>query len=295
MNGGTVLVVGDVMTDIIAAPEGPIVPGSDRRATIRSRPGGSGANQAVWLAAQGAPVRFAARVGYADLAFYENYFRGRGVIPWLASDRELPSGVLVTLLAPDGERSFLTDRGANLNLDPIDLPDELLIGTSLLLVSGYSLFEERPRLAVLDLMDRARANGLTIAVDPASTGFLAELGAETFLSWTGGADLVFANRDEAALLAGCTDPDEQMRSLSMFFGTVLLKCGAEGALLGGKDGIRHRLIAPSVAVVDTTGAGDAFAAGYIAAWLKGADEASALSAAVEAGSSAVVRIGGQPE
>ena len=61
--GGKVLVVGDVMTDIIVKPEGPLNRGSDRRAAIRSRPGGSGANQAVWLGAMGADVRFVARVG----------------------------------------------------------------------------------------------------------------------------------------------------------------------------------------------------------------------------------------
>src|SRR5690606_9956717 len=118
-----VLVVGDVMTDIIVVPEGAIVPGSDRRASIRNRPGGSGANQAVWLAAAGAPVVFAARVGMTERGMYENYFRGLGVVPVLAGDKDLPSGVLVTLLDPSGERSFLTDRGANLNLAPDDLPE----------------------------------------------------------------------------------------------------------------------------------------------------------------------------
>src|SRR5690606_20275799 len=135
-----VLVVGDVMTDIIVRPEGPIVPGSDRRAQIRNRPGGSGANQAVWLGAAGADVLFAARVGADERPIYENYFRGRGVVPVLAGDKDLPTGVLVTLLDPSGERSFLTDRGANLNLCAADLPESLLDGVGLVLVSGYSFF-----------------------------------------------------------------------------------------------------------------------------------------------------------
>ena len=135
-----VLVVGDVMTDIIVRPEGPIVLGSDRRAEIRNRPGGSGANQAVWLGAAGADVLFAARVGADERAMYENYFRGRGVVPALGGDKDLPTGVLVTIVDPSGERSFLTDRGANLNLGEDDLGESLLDGVGLVLVSGYSFF-----------------------------------------------------------------------------------------------------------------------------------------------------------
>jgi len=92
-----ILVVGDVMTDIIVKPDGPMVTGSDRTASIRNRPGGSGANQAVWLGAAGASVLFAARVGASERAMYENYFRGLNVVPVLAGDRALPSGVLVTI------------------------------------------------------------------------------------------------------------------------------------------------------------------------------------------------------
>ena len=148
---GKVLVVGDVMTDVIVVPEGPIVKGSDRRATVRSRPGGSGANQAVWLGAMGANVVFAARVGADDKPMYENYFRGLGVVPVLAGDRDLPSGVLVTIVDPDGERSFLTDRGANLNLSPADLEASLLDDIGMVMVSGYSFFAPGPRAAVQGL------------------------------------------------------------------------------------------------------------------------------------------------
>src|SRR6218665_1346637 len=163
-----VLVVGDVMTDVIVMPEGPIVKGSDRRATVRSRPGGSGANQAVWLGAIGAGVVFAARVGAEDKAMYENYFRGLGVVPVLAGDREQPSGVLVTIVDPDGERSFLTDRGANLNLAGDDLPAALLDDIGMFMVSGYSFFARGPRAAVQGLFAAAKARGIAIAVDPAS-------------------------------------------------------------------------------------------------------------------------------
>ena len=292
---GKVLVVGDVMTDVIVVPEGPLVKGSDRRATVRSRPGGSGANQAVWLGAVGAPVLFAARVGHADKSMYEAYFRGLGVVPVLAGDREQPSGVLVTIVDPDGERSFLTDRGANLDLCADDLPESLLDGVSLVLVSGYSFFAPVPRAAVQGLVAAARVRGIAVAVDPASVGFLLEVGASNFIGWTAGADWLFANESEAEALTGVTGHAAQMQALGAHYGTVIIKRGRLGAALGGRDGVRVELPAPSVAVVDTTGAGDAFAAGFIAAHLAGAPDHIALRRGIETGARAVQSIGGQPD
>lgn len=290
-----VLVVGDVMTDVIVVPEGPIVRGSDRRATVRSRPGGSGANQAVWLGAMGANVLFAARVGADDRSMYENYFRGRDVVAVLAGDADLPSGVLVTIVDPDGERSFLTDRGANLNLCAADLTPDLLDGVGLVLVSGYSLFAPGPRAAVQGLFAEARSRGIAIAIDPASVGFLREVGTENFLSWVTGADWIFANAEEAEALTGLSDLAAQVVALGAQFGRVVIKRGGAGAVLGDKNGIRLSLPAPVVTVRDTTGAGDAFAAGFMAAWLNGADEAGALAHAIAAGARAVQAIGGQPD
>ncbi|QYO76521.1 carbohydrate kinase family protein [Devosia salina] len=290
-----VLVVGDVMTDIIVRPEGPIVPGSDRRAEIRNRPGGSGANQAVWLGAAGADVLFAARVGAGERAMYENYFRGLGVVPALAGDRDLPSGVLVTILDPSGERSFLTDRGANLNLSVADLPESLLDGVGLVLVSGYSFFASGPRHAVQALLRAARRRGVPIAVDPASTGFLDEVGPQLFLDWVGQADWLFANEAEAELLTGEADFDAQMRVLGQQFSHVVIKRGRFGAALGGRDGVIQSHPAPLVKVVDTTGAGDAFAAGFVAALLRGEAHAACLEAGIASGARAVQAVGGQPQ
>ena len=98
-----VIVIGDVMTDVIVIPEGPMVRGSDRRAQIRSRPGGSGANQAVWFGSMGTRVSFVARVGAADKPHLEAYFKGFHVDPVLIADAVKPSGVLVTIIDPDGE------------------------------------------------------------------------------------------------------------------------------------------------------------------------------------------------
>ncbi|MCF1744803.1 carbohydrate kinase family protein [Paradevosia shaoguanensis] len=292
--GGKVLVVGDVMTDIIVKPEGPLNRGSDRRAAIRSRPGGSGANQAVWLGAMGADVRFVARVGAEDKAGLESYFRGFSVEAMLVADRKHPSGVLVTIVDPDGERSFLTDRGANLELCADDLPESLLDGVGLVVVSGYSFFAPGPRAAVRGLFALARSRGIKVAVDPASVGFLHEVGVGNFLDWTDGASILFANDAEALALSGYHDSVSQMAMLGQRFERVVIKRGALGAVIGTRDGISLDLPAPRVPVVDSTGAGDAFAAGFIAAQLRGADETACLKAGIAAGSEAVKVIGGQP-
>jgi sugar/nucleoside kinase (ribokinase family) len=291
---GRILVVGDVMTDVIVVPEGPIVKGSDRRATVRSRRGGSGANQAVWLGAMGAEVYFAARVGAADKAALESYFRERNVEPRLAADDREPSGVLVTIVDTDGERSFLTDRGANLHLCSADLPEHLLDDVRLVMVSGYSFFAPGPRGAVMDLFARARRRGIAVAIDPASVGFLVEVGPAQFLQWTAGADWIFSNESEAEALTGVVGFEAQARALGAHFGHVVIKRGAQGAALGGRDGVRLALPAERVRAIDSTGAGDAFAAGFLAAHVAGEDEQTALRKAIAAGARAVQMLGGQP-
>ncbi|MDR3474970.1 MAG: PfkB family carbohydrate kinase [Devosia sp.] len=292
---GRVLVVGDVITDVICKPEGPLVVGSDRRATIRSRPGGSGANQAVWLAAFGLEVRFAARVGVADLGTFGSQFSKLGVEPALVGDPDLPSGMIVTIVDPDGERSFLTDRGANVALCEADLPPSLLDGCQVLVVSGYSLFEPRPRRAVMGLIAAAVVRHVPVAVDPASVGFLEEVGPGNFLAWTRGATTIFANDSEALALTGGVSLAARMVALGATYPRVVIKCGALGAAMGNAAGIALSLPAPAVDVLDTTGAGDAFAAAFIAAELGGGSPEDCLSRAIAAGADAVLHLGGQPQ
>lgn len=290
-----VLVVGDVMDDIVVLAEGPVVIGSDRRASISRRAGGSGANQAVWLGSAGVKVTFCGRVGAADLDRWTAHFSGFGVEPLLSADAERPTGTLVNLVAPDGERSFLTDKGANAALEARDIADTALENKAVLLVSAYSLFEAKPRAALLPLMARANKVGLTVAIDPASTGFLREVGVDMFLDWTRGAALLIANEEEAALLSGTHDPSDQMALLGLSYGLVVIKRGARGAVVGDRDGMRLDLPAPTVPVRDTTGAGDAFAAGFVAAALAGETLDKALLAAITLGSGAVQFVGGQPQ
>jgi sugar/nucleoside kinase (ribokinase family) len=291
-----VLVVGDVMTDIVVRPEGPLALGSDRRATIRPLPGGAGANQAAWLAREGVSVVFAGRVGSADHQHQAQLLTDCGVDARLAVDDQLPTGTLVTLLSPDGERSFLTDRGANLRLRRADLPAALLDGVDLVHISGYSLFEPGPRAAVLDMLAEVRRRSVPFTVDPASYSFLQEVGCAQFRGWTRGARICFPNTDEAAVLASTRDLDTQLERLTRTYEIVVVKRGAEGAaaaVAGSPE--RWFVAAPAVDVADTSGAGDAFFGGFLAAHLRGEPIEACLRRGVAAGSHAVTTLGARPD
>ncbi len=288
-----VLVVGDVMTDVVVKPEEPLAVGADTRAAIRVLPGGSGANQACWLAREGIETRFAGRVGAADRSREKLLLAEHGVDARLAADESLPTGTLITLLSRD-ERSFLTDRAANLDLCRADLPDALLDGVDHLHISGYALFEPGPREAVLDLLAEAARRRISISVDPSSYSFLAEVSAERFIEWTRGARFLFPNEDEAATLTGAAEPGAQLDALTRVYPIVAIKRGAAGAIAGDADGGRWSTPAPSADVVDTSGAGDAFLGGFLASYLRGEGVEAALKRGVALGSHAVTTIGARP-
>lgn len=290
------LLVGDVMVDVIVRPEGPIAVGADRRATISMRPGGSAANQAVWLAHFGVKARLVGRVGAADREAQTALFAKAGVAAHLAADETRETGRLIALIDPSGERSFFTDRGANDGLTASDIPDALLDGADHLHLSGYSFVAEGPRAAMIDLISRAKARGVPTSVDPASSEFLREIGSANFLRWTAGIDMCFPNEDEARVLTDAESTDAQLAALTAYYPLVVLKRGAAGCEAAeGASGLkRWRATTPNVAAIDTTGAGDAFFAGFLAARLAGAPMESCLQRAAEAGARATTTLGGRP-
>jgi sugar/nucleoside kinase (ribokinase family) len=287
-----ILVIGDVMTDVIVRPEGPLALGSDRRASITFQPGGSAANQAAWLAAFGVKVDFVACVGLADVQGETARLEAIGVAPHLVGDPRHETGRLVSLIGADGERSFFTDRGANEALEADDIPDALIEGAALIHLSGYSFFAPSPRAAVLDAMGRAKDK--PISADPASAEFLREVGADAFLAWTQGASILFPNAEEAAILAGSDDPETQCARLAARYPLVVVKRGAAGAE-AAQGAQRWRAPAPKIEAIDTTGAGDAFVAAFLAARLSGADIEPALERAAAAGAAASTVVGGRPK
>jgi sugar/nucleoside kinase (ribokinase family) len=289
-----ILVVGDVIDDVIVQPLGPVVSASDTPARITPSPGGSGANQAVWLAAAGARARLAARVGAADLDRHVRAFVAAGVEPVLAGDPDLPTGSIVILVSSDGERTMYTDRGANLALRQADLPETLLEDVAVLHVSGYSLFDPGVREAVLHLVARARRCGLAVSVDPSSIAFLTEVGPTAFLTWIDGVELLLPNLDEGRLLTGVDEPEQVLAALLDHVPVVALTLGPDGALIGSRGRPPVHLPAADVEVVDTTGAGDAFAGAFLATWSAGGTLRDAGERGIAAAGRAVTVPGARP-
>jgi sugar/nucleoside kinase (ribokinase family) len=211
-------------------------------------------------------------------------------------DGERATGTCVVVIGADGERTMLPDRGANLALAPDDVSAELFVPGGHLHLSGYVLLHDGPRAAGLAALDHARAAGMTVSIDPASAAPLVACGVERVLSWVGGADVLLPNLDEARVLTGADEPEAAARALVVRAGAreVIVTLGASGALwTDGRDVLR--VAAPDATrVVDTTGAGDAFAAGWLAARRSGLEPPAALSAACALGSRAVARAGARP-
>jgi sugar/nucleoside kinase (ribokinase family) len=272
-----VVVVGDLMVDVVARMAAPLAVGSDTPAQVRSRPGGAGANVAAWLAVAGATVTLVARAGKDDAGRGAvARLAGHGVTPAVAVDPTLPTGTCVVLVAPGGERSMLPDAGANAALAPADLPDGAFARGAHLHLTGYPLLRDGPpRVAALEALRRARAAGMTVSLDPSSAAPLEAFGPHRFLALAGEVDLLLPNRDEALTLAGTADP----RALRAHAREVVVTLGAEGAVWTDGDAAADAPATATGPVADTTGAGDAFTAGFLAAWLRGAPPRDALVAA----------------
>ena len=138
-----------------------------------------------------------------------------------------------------------------------------------------------------------RPGATPVSVDPASSEFLREVGPENFLEWTRGASLLLPNADEAEVLTGSDDPETQCDRLAALYPLIVIKRGASGCI-AAQGARRWRVEAPSVKTIDATGAGDAFAAAFLAASLSRVEIEEALRRAVAAGATATTGIGGRP-
>jgi sugar/nucleoside kinase (ribokinase family) len=290
-----VLVIGDLLYDVLAEVDGPLNTGTDTFSPVHAQPGGSGANAAAWLAHAGVETLFVARVGDDPLGrMLEEEVGELGAATHLIRDAELPTGKVVVLVDGAGERTMITSRGAGENLHPEDLPGHAFHPNIHLHLSGYLFSEGARRRTALEALRRARRSRMTVSVDPSSTTLLTDLGPQRFLEWTGGADLLFPNHQEGALLAGTKDPERVLDALLDHYPSVVLKLGPDGAAYATRNGERVSIPAASARAVDTTGAGDALCAGVLATWLAGGTPAEALRKGVGLAARCVERVGDRP-
>ena len=291
-----IVVVGDIVTDVVAMLSGPLAPGSDTPAGIRVTGGGQAANTAAWLAWRGHPVTLVGAVGADDAGRSRlAELTGLGVRCAVRRYPDTPTGTVI-VLAGNGERTMVTQRGANLRLAPDDVAAALAETSDAahLHLSAYTLLDAGSREAGRRALVTARERGLTTSVDAASAEPLRRVGPAAFLDWVRDTDLLLANADEAAVLAGPGSPAEQARALTGVTRHAVVKGGAAGSVWAGPGRAVVSAPARRVPVREVTGAGDAFAAGLLAAWMAGAEPAEALDRAAELGAAAVSTLGARP-
>lgn len=277
MTTADLIVVGDLMLDV-TTDAGALASGGDVHGEVRVRPGGAGANAAVWAAAEGARVWLYGRVGDdAPGRIVREALEERGVRTHIGLDPEARTGSLL-VLRQSGDRSMVADRGANARLRPEHLPDRLDAGA--VLVSGYLLFDPGSRGAAVAALERARAP--IAAVDAASWPLIRDFGAHRFFALTRAASFLFANELEANML-GAGGGEDAALTLRERYASVCVKLGSGGAALSTGQTETRRVRPSHLSNGDPTGAGDAFDGVFLAAVVLGADMAEALERACAAG------------
>jgi sugar/nucleoside kinase (ribokinase family) len=200
----------------------------------------------------------------------------------------------VVLVEPGGERSMLPDAGANDSLVAADLPSHLFRPGRHLHLSGYTLLREGSQVAGMSAVTHALDVGMTVSVDPSSVALLEAVGIDRFLDWTRGVALLLPNADEAVALTGCSTVGAAAAELATSYDEVVVTLGADGALWQRGFITAKAPAERSTDVADTTGAGDAFAAGFLASWLLHPEPETALASGNRLAADAIARVGARP-
>ena len=275
-----VLVIGDLVLDVVLTATTDIRTGTDVPGRVQIRQGGSAANSARWLARLGVRTQLVCAVGRdgAGRSLVEQLRRDDVVVraSRVAGQRTGRIGVLVV---PSGERSFVADRRAADWLRPEDLHGDWFESLDLVHVPAYTLLGEPIGQAGRRAIELARINGALVSLDLASVGPLLAGGRRAARQLVASVrpDVLFATEREAEGLLGRPATDSAFEHGSL----VILKRGSRGATVVAHTGdgppLRFDVATPTVLTADTTGAGDAFDAGFLARWL-GAPVATRLKA-----------------
>lgn len=263
--------LGDLVEDVVVRLDGPVNVASDTHARITRRRGGSAANTAARAAALGHPVRFLGQVGADAIGTALTSELADGGVDVTCVRRGGSTGTIIALVDHLGERTMLTDRCASLDLDDPD--PAWLDGVGVLHVPFYSLAGDRIATTASTVIGWAHERGIDVSIDMSSVAVLAEVGVREVLRRVSSARpaVVFANADEAATL----EIDGPTAGA-----LTIVKHGPRPAIVHRSDGTSAEVPAIEIPDLDdTTGAGDAFAAGFLT-WASWRDDPTA---ACEAG------------
>ena len=278
-----IVVVGDLVVDVVLRPDRALEHGSDVPGTIALTQGGSASNAARWLGRLGARSALVAAVG-RDAA-------GRALVAAIKSDGVTPyvlrvagarTGRIGVLVSPDGERAFVQDRAAALLLGPADLKPAWFARADAVHLPIYSLLDEPLGLAGRRAIELGRAAGAAVSLDLASIGPLLARGRRAARSLIGeiAPDILFATGSEAEALLG-RYAVEGLLDLAM---VAVVKRGSKGATVLAREGdrrLRLEVATTPITATDTTGAGDAFDAGFLVGWFTSRASGRSLQASLQ--------------
>jgi sugar/nucleoside kinase (ribokinase family) len=273
--------IGDLMLDVVAQiPTSPheLHLGNDTRTIISTHGGGAAGNTASWLAVLSNEVTMVGRIGNdtAGSAITAE-FDALGISYGNIVKEGLHTGVVVCLVDPSGERTMLADNGANAGLDVSDLP--AIDGVDAIYLSGYAPLAPLSREGVLEMVRTINSRGIPIIFDPATVGGMQGVPVAEILSWCALMDTVIMNEEEAIYLSGLSDLESALNFFVELTPRAIIKRGSAGAIGLERGGQIISVAAKTSAVVDTTGAGDAFAAGFIDAFTGRRDFSHAIERA----------------
>jgi sugar/nucleoside kinase (ribokinase family) len=271
-----VIVVGDLTLDVVLSPDRALLSGTDVPGGVRLRQGGSAANAARWLGRLGVQTQLVCAVGRdgPGRALIEAV-RSDGVVVRAVRIAGRPTGRIGVLVTADGERSFVADRGAADQLAPVDLRAAWFETADLLHLPLYSLLGEPLGSAGREAVRLARAAGAAVSLDLASVGPLLAAGRPAALALVRAVapDVLLATATELSALLGLPNrPELGSRALELA-PVVIVKRGSNGASVHLLDAsgapITFDVATQPLTASDTTGAGDAFDAGFLAGLIEG--------------------------
>jgi sugar/nucleoside kinase (ribokinase family) len=279
----------DIVAQIPTSPHG-LHLGNDTRTVISTHGGGAGGNVASWLAVLGNDVTMVGRIGDdAAGAAITAEFDALGISYGDIVKDGLHTGVVICLVDPSGERTMLADNGANAGLSIDDLP--ALDGVDAIYITGYAPLAPLSRIGVLEMVRAISARDIPIFFDPATVGGMKDVPINEILSWCGLMNTLIMNEEEAIYLSGSSDLEAALEFFLDYAQRAIIKRGSQGAIGLERRGEIISIGTHATQVIDTTGAGDSFAAGFIDAITSGSNFAQAIERASAVAAHCVAIVG----